>query len=83
LPFDRIHQALRVSGIPYSGIPWPYNPHCTLRGGTPVSAAAAAELLGRFFPGEEFLIDMLSVYHLDPATMESKLLCQRTLGRSD
>jgi 2'-5' RNA ligase len=34
-PFDHLHQELRSSGIPFSGIRWPYNPHCTLRGGEP------------------------------------------------
>src|SRR5258708_32489125 len=48
-PFDRLHQKLRASGIPFSEIPWPYNPHCTLRGGEPLSADAASELASRSF----------------------------------
>jgi 2'-5' RNA ligase len=79
-PFDRVHQELRVSGIPFSGIQWPYRPHCTLRGGPPLSAEAASELLGRPFPSEEFWINTVSVYHLDDIAMDYQLLFQRTLG---
>ena len=79
-PFDHIHQELRVSGIPFSEIQWPYNPHCTLRGGAPLSAEAASELLSRSFPKEEFWINTVSVYHLDDIRVDFKLLFQRTLG---
>ena len=79
-PFDHIHQALRVSGIPFSENQWPYNPHCTLRGGAPLRAAAASELLSRSFPKEEFWINTVSVYHLDDIRVECKLLFQRALG---
>ena len=53
-PFDDLHKKLRDSGIPFSGNQWPYNPHCTLRGGEPLSADAASELASRPFPQEEF-----------------------------
>ena len=79
-PFDHLHQELRVSGIPFSEIRWPYNPHCTLRGGAPLSAEAAFELLTRSFPHEEFWINTVSVYHLDDISVDCKLLFQRTLG---
>lgn len=79
-PFDHLHQKLRVSGIPFSEIRWPYNPHCTLRGGKPLNAEAALELASRSFPQEEFWINTVSVYQLDDTALESKLLCQRRLG---
>ena len=79
-PFDRLHQALRDSGIPFSGTPWPYNPHCTLRGGTALSAEAAAGLAARPFPQEEFWINTISVYQLNATGLECKLLWQRALG---
>ncbi|HEY4232541.1 MAG TPA: 2'-5' RNA ligase family protein [Lacipirellulaceae bacterium] len=79
-PFDQIHQELRASGIPFSEIRWPYNPHCTLRGGAPLNAEATSELLCRPFPNEEFWINTTSVYHLDDIRMDCKLLFQRTLG---
>ncbi len=79
-PFDHLHQELRISGIPFSEIQWPYNPHCTLRGGEPLSAEAASELSSRTFPRAEFWIDTISVYHLNGRSLDYKLLCQRTLG---
>jgi 2'-5' RNA ligase len=79
-PFDQLHQVLRSSGIPFSATQWPYNPHCTLRGGTPLSVEVAAELLGRSFPQEEFWINTVSVYHINATALECKLLFQRTLG---
>jgi len=79
-PFDHIHRELRGSGIPFSECPWPYNPHCTLRGGKPLDAEAASALLARSFPEEEFQINTVSVYHLDDLTMDCKLLYQQTLG---
>jgi len=79
-PFDHLHQELRVSGIPFCEIRWPYNPHCTLRGGEPLSADAAFELASRSFPQEEFWIKTISVYQLDGTSLDCKLLCQRTLG---
>jgi 2'-5' RNA ligase len=79
-PFDHLHQKLRISGIPFSESRWPYNPHCTLREGEPVSADAALELVSRSFPKEEFWINTVSVYQLDVTARVCKLLCQRTLG---
>jgi 2'-5' RNA ligase len=79
-PFDHLHQKLRISGIPFSEIRWPYNPHCTIRGGEPLSADAAFELASRPFPQEEFWINTVSVYQLDGASLDCKLLYQRTLG---
>lgn len=79
-PFDRLHQELRSSGIPFSAIQWPYTPHCTLRGGAPLSATAAAEVASRSFPQEEFWVNTVSVYQLNGPSLDCKLLCQRTLG---
>ncbi len=79
-PFDHLHQELRLSGIPFSEIRWPYNPHCTLRGGEPLSTDVALELASRPFPREEFWINTVSVYQLDGTSLDCKLLYQRTLG---
>lgn len=79
--FDQIHQKLRSSGIPFSEISWPYNPHCTLRGGASLSLEAASELLAHPFPKEEFWINTVSVYQLDDVTLNCKLLYQRALER--
>jgi 2'-5' RNA ligase len=79
-PFDGLHRKLADSGIPFTDIPWPYNPHCTLRVGSPLSAGAEAELRAQAFPNEEFLINTVSIYQLDAATKSCMLLWQKTLG---
>jgi 2'-5' RNA ligase len=79
-PFDQLHQLLRTSGIPFSVSPWPYTPHCTLRGGTPLNNEAAGKLLSRTFPKDEFWINTVSMYQLDAATLNHRLLYQRTLS---
>jgi 2'-5' RNA ligase len=79
-PFDDLHRKLLNSGIPFSGIRWPYRPHCTLRGGDALTADAACELASRSFPEEEYRIDTVSVYQLDYTSQECKLLYRRTLG---
>jgi 2'-5' RNA ligase len=78
-PFDQLHQAVRDSGIPFSKIPWPFNPHCTLRSGEPFSAEAAADLLARPISREEFRIDTVSIYGVDQSFAECKLLFQQSL----
>ena len=78
-PFDQLHQAVGASGIPFSESRWPYNPHCTLRMGEPFSAEAAADLLKRPIPREEFRIDIVSVYGVDESLTNCQLLFQQSL----
>jgi hypothetical protein len=66
------------SGVPVNKNPWPYNPHCTLRAGEPLRAAAAA-LLARAFPQGEFLINTVSVYQLDAKMQDCQRLCKESL----
>ncbi len=75
-PFDRIHEALKITGIPFGSNPWPYNPHCTLRGGPMNDRATAEEILNLPVPKEHFVIDMLSVYEFDPLTVTCRLSFQ-------
>jgi len=79
-PFERLHQELRISGIPFSESVWPYNPHCTLSAGKSFLPETASELLSQAFPKEEFLIDTVSVYYLDDRTLNCKLLYERKLN---
>ena len=55
-PFDRIHEKLKASGIPFGANPWPYNPHCTLRGG-PMNERASAEEIFRVCVSEGRVCD--------------------------
>ncbi|SRR5581483_574068 len=68
-PFDRIHESLKASGIAFAPSPWPYNPHCTLRGGLMNERASAEDILGLSFPKDEFVIDTISIYELDPQSV--------------
>jgi 2'-5' RNA ligase len=78
-PFDQIHEALKASGIPFAPSPWPYNPHCTLRGGPLADQASAEQILAISFPREEFVIDTLSLYELEPQTLTCHLSFQAKL----
>jgi 2'-5' RNA ligase len=75
-PFDRIHETLKSSGIKLGPSPWPYNPHCTLRGGPMNDHASAEQILNLSVPQEEFVIDTLSIYEFDPQTVASYLAFQ-------
>jgi 2'-5' RNA ligase len=78
-PFDLIHEKLQASGIAFAPIPWPYNPHCTLRVGPMTNHASAEDILNLSFPKDEFVIDTLSVYEFDSRTVTSHLSFQTKL----
>jgi 2'-5' RNA ligase len=75
-PFDRIHETLKNSGIKFGPNPWPYNPHCTLRGGPMNNHTSAEQILNLSVPQLEFVIDTLSIYEFDPQTVASHLAFQ-------
>lgn len=79
-PFDRIHEKLKASGIPFGPNPWPYNPHCTLRAGTMNTSASAEDIFGLSFPREDFVIDTLSVYELDARNLTFHLSFQAKMS---
>ena len=75
-PFDRIHGTLKASGLTFGPSPWPYNPHCTLRGGPMTGPASAEEILSLSFPRQDFVIDTLSIYEFNPQTVTCHLSFQ-------
>jgi 2'-5' RNA ligase len=75
-PFDRIHEALKASGIPFMSNPWPYNPHCTLRMGPLEAGASADDIFTMPFPKEKFVIDTVSIYELDARALTCHLSFQ-------
>lgn len=75
-PFDRIHETLKTSGITFGPIPWPYNPHCTLRGGPMNDRASAEDIFRLSFPKQDFVIDTLSIYEFDPRSATCRLSFQ-------
>ncbi len=75
-PFDHIHEILKSSGIFYGPNPWPYNPHCTLRGGPMTDSASAEDIFRLSFPKQDFVIDTLSIYEFDPRSVVCHLSFQ-------
>ena len=75
-PFDNIHGILKASGITFDPIPWPYNPHCTLRAGPMTGEDSLEKILGLSFPKGAFLMDTLSIYEFESTTLVSHLSFQ-------
>ncbi len=69
-PFRTLHQRVAASGIRFHDSPHAFQPHCTLRTRSPVSAADARTLLAVRVPGR-FTLDALCVCRLDrpPVTL--------------
>ena len=75
-PFDRIHDLLKASGIPFGTNPWPYNPHCTLRAGPMTDGFSAEDIFSISFPKIDFMIDTLSIYEFDSQEVTCHLAFQ-------
>jgi len=63
-----LHERLISSGIKFSVIPpkylKPFDPHCTLRSGSPITVEDEINILNVKI-SDEFIVDTLSVYMLD------------------
>ena len=77
-PFDSLHRALSVSGIPFSESPFPFTPHCTLRDGKTLTQDEMDGILSILFPRESFFIDSISAYDL-PIYDPNKGICECNL----
>lgn len=62
-PFKKIQKRLANSGIKFKENPFPYKPHCTLRGRSPVTEEEAKQLF-EITITEAFYLDTFSVYSL-------------------
>jgi 2'-5' RNA ligase len=60
----QLHQRIVDSGLHFQDNPWPFAPHCTLRSRSPVTDEEAADLAAERID-EPFVLDQLSVYHLE------------------
>jgi 2'-5' RNA ligase len=82
-PLRQLHNRIASSGLRFSGVPFPFVPHVTLRSRSPVSDEDASALLATRLPGA-FTLDTLSLYELPlrepPRDALAVLLClhQRT-----
>ena len=63
-PFRKLHERVVKSGIRFRESPHAFQPHCTLRSGSPVSKADERALLGLQIPGR-FLLEAISICRLD------------------
>jgi hypothetical protein len=70
-PFAALHQAIVNSGIAFGPSAFPYRPHCSLKGFTPLRPGERDALDGLSVPAEPFTIRRVSVYEMDrrPATL--------------
>jgi 2'-5' RNA ligase len=80
-PFDSLHALLATSKIPFGRSPFPYNPHCTLRVGPKVEPGISERIYSVAVPRGELMIDSISVYAIDGATLTVSLLHRTKLKK--
>jgi 2'-5' RNA ligase len=64
-PFDELHGLIVEGGLKFEASPFPFNPHCTLKGFTPLQPGDRQRLQQLLIPLEPFLIQSLAVYELE------------------
>ena len=79
-PFDLLHAALASSRIPFGASPFPYTPHCTLRVGPKAEPGVSGLILSTAVPTGPVLLDSISVYAVDAATLAVSLLHRAALA---
>jgi hypothetical protein len=64
-PFVALHQAIVNSGIAFAPSAFPYRPHCSLKGFTPLGPGERGALDGLSVPDTLFVIRKVSVYEME------------------
>jgi 2'-5' RNA ligase superfamily len=72
--FDELHKLIVNSALEFEANSFPFNPHCSLRGFTPLQPGDRERLEQLVFPAGPFLIQSVSVYELED--MQPKRLLQ-------
>ncbi len=62
-PLRALHDRIARSGLRFASVPFPFEPHCTLRTAATISRQEADALLATRIPGA-FVLDSLSLYEL-------------------
>jgi 2'-5' RNA ligase len=62
--FDELHSLIANSALEFAANPFPFNPHCSLRGFTPLQPGDRERLERLVFPARPFLIQSVAVYEL-------------------
>jgi hypothetical protein len=73
-PFEELHSLIVNSGLEFESNLFPFNPHCSLKGFTPLQPGDRKKLEQMVFPVEPFLIRSVAVYELE--NMQPKRLLQ-------
>jgi 2'-5' RNA ligase superfamily len=76
-PFDELHLLLTTSALEFEANPFPFNPHCSLKGFTPLQPGDRERLEQLVIPTDLFKIHSVAVYELEH--MQPKRLLQ--IGR--
>jgi 2'-5' RNA ligase len=77
-PFDEFHLLIAKSSLEFEANPFPFNPHCSLKGFTPLQPGDRERLEQLVIPAEPFTIRSVAVYELED--MQAKRLLQ--IGRN-
>ena len=63
--FLELHHALKASRIAFENNPFPYHPHCSLKGFTPLRPGEREALTSLPLPSGTFRIRCVSIYEMD------------------
>ncbi len=64
-PFQKFHDSITSTNISFKTNPHPYDPHCSLRGFTPLPQGLEDEINNIVFPKEQFKISKIAIYEVD------------------
>ena len=64
-PFDELHSLIANSVLEFEANPFPFNPHCSLKGFTPLQPRDRKRLEQLVIPAESFLIQSVALYELE------------------
>jgi 2'-5' RNA ligase superfamily len=78
-PFDELHSLLANSALEFEANPFPFNPHCPLKGFTPLRPGDRERLEQLVIPAQPFMIRSVAVYENE--NMQPKRLLQ--VGRNE
>ena len=64
-PFKKLHDLIKSTNIKFETNPHPYDPHCSLRGFTPLPKGLEDEINRIIFPKEKFKISKIAIFEVD------------------
>lgn len=62
--FDTLHASIVASGIEFEPSPYPYNPHCSLKGYTPLQPGQRKLIESLAFPKHRFVMNEIAIYEM-------------------